>query len=169
MTSSGSILVISDTSPINYLVLTGYIQILPSLYGTILIPQAVYEELMHEATPAPVREWMEQRPDWIDILAVSTPLAFNGLDRGEREALSLALELKADLVLIDDAAAREVAGQRGLLFTGTVGVLTKAAEKGLISLPEAFGRLRETSFRVNETLLETVLERDRNFKRPEGT
>ncbi|MBC8164922.1 MAG: DUF3368 domain-containing protein, partial [Bryobacteraceae bacterium] len=75
------------------------------------------------------------------------------LDRGEREALAVAIELKADLVLIDDAAGRREAKRLRIRITGTVGVLRLAAERGLIDVPEALLRLRLSGFYIDENVL----------------
>ena len=85
-------IVISDTSPINYLVLTGHIEILPALFGQVVIPPAVVSELQHLATPPVVAQWMSQPPAW---LLVRTPTHVDAdiqLGHGEAEAISLAVE-----------------------------------------------------------------------------
>jgi predicted nucleic acid-binding protein len=150
-------IVVSNTSPINYLILTGYIEILPLLYEKIIIPQAVFNELTHPEAPAAVREWMGKLPKWVSIQTVSSLLNFRGLHQGEQEVLSLAVHLNAHLLLLDDGAARKIADQRGLLFTGTVGILAKAAERGLLSLSDALRKLGETNYRINDKLLEDLL------------
>lgn len=60
-------IVIADTSPINYLVLIDQINVLPKIYGEILIPQAVFDELLDSASPQKVREWLSTHPDWLRI------------------------------------------------------------------------------------------------------
>ena len=81
-----------------------------------------------------------------------------GLDPGEREAITLALSLKADLVLPDEAKGRRVADQHGLSVCGTLGVLDQAASRGMLDLDEALARLRRTSFRASPKLLESLRE-----------
>lgn len=82
------------------------------------------------------------------------------LDPGEQDAISLAAKLKADLLLLDDAAGREVAGRNGIAVAGTIGILERAATNGLLGLPEAFERLLQTNFRVSDQIVEDALARD---------
>ena len=128
--------VIADTSPINYLVLINEIEVLSRLYGHIVIPQEVAVELTDSGAPAAVRVWMEQRPKWIEIRSAPIPdLGLMELDAGEATAISLA-EAETDvLLLIDETAGRLEASRRGIPNTGTLGVLRRAAIEGLIDLP----------------------------------
>ena len=155
-------LVIADASPLHYLVLIGYVEILPALYGRIIVPERVFAELRHQRTPAIVREWIEARPEWLEVqqahLTASGSLA--ELDDGEREAILLAMELGADLLLLDDRRARVEASRQNLTFTGTLGVLEAASRRDLVNLPEALSRLVETNFRVDQALIDVLLVRD---------
>jgi len=129
--------VISDTSPLRYLILIDHADVLASLYAEVLIPEAVAMELTQTATPAAVRRWMEHPPVWLQIVPLATrPAAppLSGLDRGERDAILLALQLNADLVLMDDREGVEEARRLGIAVIGTLGVLDRAAERGLIEL-----------------------------------
>jgi predicted nucleic acid-binding protein len=81
-------------------------------------------------------------------------------DTGEVEAISLALELKADLLLADDRKARRIALQHGLVITGAVGVLELASARNLLSLQDAFNKVRQTDFRVAEHILHQALDRE---------
>ncbi|HKQ47574.1 MAG TPA: DUF3368 domain-containing protein [Phycisphaerae bacterium] len=154
-------IVVSDASPLNVLVRIGFIDTLPKLFQIVFIPPAVAAELTHAGTPEPVRSWLASKPSWLTIKApsrIDTTLEFD--DAGEREAISLALEIKADLLLADDRKARKAALARGLAITGAVGVLEAASAKGLLDLPEAFKRLRTTYFIVAESILAEALRRD---------
>ena len=82
------------------------------------------------------------------------------LDRGEEDALRLALHYNADLVLMDERDGVEEARRLGLTVTGTIGVLDRAAERGLIDLNLTFARLRQTNFHINPALLERLLAAD---------
>lgn len=152
-------IVISDTSPINYLVLIGEIELLPQLFGQVILPHAVLTELSHTRTPALVRSWIAAPPAWLEVRTPATVDPNLGPDLGEREAISLALEMKADLLLVDDKKARRLARARGLRLTGTLGVLELAATKGLVDLEDAFARLRKTDFQISEDLLQEILSR----------
>jgi predicted nucleic acid-binding protein len=81
------------------------------------------------------------------------------LGRGEREAISLAEQLKADALLLDDWKAWKAAEARGLVVTGTLNVLEAAAQQGLLDLSEAFARLRRTTFHVTPELMQSILDR----------
>jgi len=153
-------IVVADTSPINYLVLIGHIEILPYFYGRILIPPTVWEELQDANTPDQVRAWIAQAPDWLEKRTLShAPDA--SLDfLGEREAIALAEQLGADRMIIDETLARGEAQRRKLSVIGTLGVLRNAARAGLLSLPEALSELQKTSFYVAPELIRSLLEEE---------
>ena len=100
--------VVSDTSPIRYLVLMQLEVLLERLYGRVLIPQAVAAELQRPRTPQAVQAWMDGPPPWIEVLPsrleTLTHTISTALDPGEQAALQLALQVQADLVLIDERA-----------------------------------------------------------------
>ncbi len=156
-------IVVSDTSPINYLILTGYIDLLKTLYHRVIIPRSVFTELNSEAAPAKVQTFIKDLPGWIEVrqAKVLPPLP---LDPGEREAIGLAEEFRADLLLLDESKARDIARGRGLAVTGTLGIFERAAEQGFVDLPEAIDRLKKTNFRLAVTLFEEALKRNRTKK-----
>jgi predicted nucleic acid-binding protein len=154
-------IVVSDASPFNVLVRIGCVDVLPALFGSVIIPPAVVSELSHPSTPHAVRQWMTEQRSWLTVQAPSSIDTTLGIDDiGEAEAISLALELKADLLLADDRKARRLARDRGLAITGAVGVLELAAARDLITLKDAFDRLLQTDFRVANQILQEALERD---------
>ncbi len=146
-------IVVSDTSPLSYLHQISRLSLLHSLYGDIVIPPAVRDELraasgLHEAF------------DW-SLVRVVTPESMYQvekllveLDRGESEAIVVALELGADLLLIDERTGRDVARRMGMRRTGLVGVLIEAKSHGLIiSVSEELDRLvAQTTFRIHPTV-----------------
>jgi predicted nucleic acid-binding protein len=153
-------IVVADTSPLNYLILIDCDNLLPQLYGHIVVPEAVMQELGHSDAPSQVKEWLTRVPAWINVTPVrSAPdaeLAFLGL--GEREAIQLAAEHHAALLLIDERKGRLEAKRRGLRTTGTLGVLLSAGELMLIDADAAYRRLLlETSFRTSAALEELFL------------
>ncbi len=154
-------MVVSDTSPLNYLVLIGQINILPTLYGRVLIPTSVYEELGAPETPETVREWRANLPDWIVVLSEQPALDIGSshLHAGERDAISLALNIQADALIIDERRGREEAEKRGLKVIGTLGIIIAARERGLLNLTETFDRLRQTTFHVSSKLLAAILQK----------
>lgn len=155
-------IVIADTTPINYLVLIEQAEALRMLYGRVIIPQAVFAELQHERTPAAVKEWLAHRPAWLEVRRVRVlfDAALEKLDEGEREAIILAEQLRADAIIMDERDGVQEALRRNLRVTGTLGVLDEAAARGLLNLPEALSRLQQTSFRASPTLLRSLLARD---------
>jgi len=136
-------------------------QLLPALYGRVLIPPAVAEELNHESTPDVVRLWLARRPNWLEIRRPTRALTLTpgmDLDQGEQEAIALAEEVAADLLLVDEWDARREAERRNLRVVGTLRVLADGAARGLADLEESFDRLRHTNFRVSPELLESLLK-----------
>src|SRR5436190_24196166 len=106
--------IVSDTSPLHYLILIDAVGLLARLAPEVFIPPAVHRELVHESTPAPVRQWIEQRPGWLKIVSPRQVHQSLGLDAGETEAISLALELKIRSILIDERKGFRVAAEQGL-------------------------------------------------------
>ena len=164
--------VIADASPLNYLVLIGHAEVLPKLYGRVVTPQAVLQELLHPNTPAAIAAWLVSRPAWLDV--EPGPAVDHGvmedLDPGERQAIALAqVNLRDVLLLIDDERGRQEANRRKIPTTGTLGVLDTAAARGLLDLPVALQKLRATNFHVGEQLLGVLLERDRQRKETGGS
>jgi predicted nucleic acid-binding protein len=160
-------IVISDTSPINYLILTDAIDILEGLFKRIIVPEAVYLELQHAKTPQPVKDWIANAPSWFEVKRADTSLftPSKRIDNGEREAIALAIELKADAVLIDDRDGTQEVRNQSLFAIGTVNILERAAEMNLLDLREMITRLRRTSFRLPPIeIVAAMLERDRKRK-----
>jgi predicted nucleic acid-binding protein len=156
--------VVSDTSPLHYLILCGAETILPLLFRQVVIPPTVFRELQQSNTPPPIRQWALSLPTWI---AVQTPKTLNlalDVDAGELEAICLAQEIHADAVLMDDRAGRNAAIHCGLAVVGTIGLLEQAAVRGLIELPQAMERLRQTNARLDAELIYAALERDKARK-----
>lgn len=157
-------IVISDTSPINYLVLIDEIDLLAKLFQEIVIPPSVLSELQRNETPDEVKAWLATNPAWLVMRTVSAIDPTLTLGAGECEAISLAKEINADLILIDDKKARQAAIERGLTVAGILNVLELASVKNLIELSDAFDKLKQTNFRVSKTLLDDALERERQRK-----
>ena len=154
-------IVVSDTTPLNYLVLIGAQEVLPALFGQVVIPETVLGELQAAATPEAVRDWIASPPPWLvtrKAAAVPDP-SLSHLHEGEREAIHLAEELRADLLLLDERAARKVAASRGLTTSGTLAILDRAAEKGLVDFPQALQQLKQTSFYLSPSVEQFFLER----------
>ena len=154
-------IVIADTSPLNYFILLEHAEVLRNLYGRVIIPEAVGRELRSRKSPEQVRDWMGNVPDWLEVRGVTGDYdaALAKLDDGEREAIQLAVELKADALILDERAGRREAERRKIRVIGTVRVLDDAAEAGLVDLPRALQGLQTLGFYLDEALVEFLLER----------
>lgn len=151
-------LVIADTSPINYLILIGHIDVLHSLFERVILPSVVRDEL--KDAPPQVRLWIADRPAWVEVRITTDSLrdaSLQDLDAGEEDAIALAVELHADLLLMDDREGVLAARRRGLTVTGTLGVLGLAARHGLLDLAEAFERIKRTNFRYRQDTMDALL------------
>lgn len=156
-------MVIVDTSPLNYLILLDADAVLPKLYGEIVVPKAVLSELHHTDTPPAVAQWIVSRPAWLKISDVREikDETLDDLGAGEREAITLAQDFCTEaLLVIDERRGRSEALRRGIVTTGTLGVLDAAAEAALVDLPTLLNQLRRTTFYASPLLLKRLLERD---------
>lgn len=152
-------IVIANTTPLNYLILTGLVDVLPRLFMEVLIPEAVYVELQREETPEAVRQWIRSRPTWLQVKPVHLADTLSiKLHPGERDAILLAKQEGIKLVIIDESRGRRAAKQERLQVVGTLGVLYEASKKGFCDLDEAFGQMRKTSFHATESLYQYFLE-----------
>jgi predicted nucleic acid-binding protein len=136
-----------------------------------LIPPAAKVELAHANTPAIVRAWISQSPLWLEVVNLKQPVdsALAHLDEGEREAISLASELQAAILLMDERDGVTIARHRGLQVIGTLATLDLAAVHGFVELQTMFDRLRATTFRSRLRLMVSMLEQDaERKKRQEG-
>lgn len=129
-------IVVSNTSPIINLAGIGHLDLLKQLYGRIIIPQAVYQEIVVTgAGEAGANE--VKRLEWISTYTATDPALVNSLsvelDPGEAEAIACALELKADLLLLDEKRGRLIAQRLGLKFIGLLGLLIEAKHKGIVT------------------------------------
>ncbi len=154
-------LVVADSSPINILIRIECTHVLPALFGTVVIPPEVRQELSDVRTPDVVRLWMSSLPAWLSVHPAVSVESISPLNLGEQAAISLAREMHADALLIDDLDGRRAAAQRGLVVIGTLGVLERAAERALVDLEHVVTALRATDFRLSESLLVAALQRDR--------
>lgn len=154
-------LVVSDTSPIRALSAIGRLDVLPKLYGSVLIPPAVEAEL---AVPVKGLPDVSQGPHGFLLRAAPTDVARVSslamhLNPGESEAIVLALERAADAILIDERRGRSTAVELGLIPIGTLGVLSEAKSRGLVSaLAPLIAQVQsKIGFRIHPRLVERVL------------
>jgi predicted nucleic acid-binding protein len=157
------VVVVADTSPINYLILIDGIELLRVLYGHVLVPEAVALELRDQETPSKVRLWMQRLPDWMEIQGASPSHdpRLAELDPGEREAIELALQRGVSLVLMDETKGRRQAEQLHLRVRGTLGILEEAARLGKIGFLPALRKLEGTTFRMTDAVKAAAIRRAR--------
>ena len=124
-------IVVSNTSPLMNLAVINQLKIIEQLYGKVIIP----EEVSNELFAAGIHPLIEHHP-WIEKHQVKNKGLSDSLkielDDGEAEAIALAIELKADLVLMDERLGRNIASRSGQKCIGIMGLLMEAKHKGII-------------------------------------
>jgi len=153
-------IVVSDTSPLNYLVLIEEVEVLPAIFGRVVVPPAVMDELQGPRAPDAVKAWIAVPPSWLEVRSPESSGTSLALGRGEREAICLASEYST-LCLIDDRKARREAERMGVRVTGLLGILAEARDRGLIDAGVVVERLTMTSFRASRDLIAAVLRPER--------
>lgn len=153
--------VVSNTTPIISLLKLDRLDILKQLYSSINIPVAVYQEIEAGKAKAYYKELSEIT--WINRVAIKNKQAvrnFLDLDPGEAEAIVLATELNADLILLDEKLGRFHAKHADLKFTGTIGVLIKAKRAGLVDkLKPLLVELKEKDVWISDKLVKEILKK----------
>jgi predicted nucleic acid-binding protein len=160
-------IVISDTTPLRYLIEIEEVQVLERLFGKIIIPQKVFSELQGINTPLKVIAWIQTLPAWLEVrqadISFFTPRKL--IQDGEREAIALAVQLQADALLSDDGDAIKEARRLNLSTIRLFTILESAAENNLLDLAEAVEKMKRTTFRFPPVeLVDAMLERDRQRK-----
>ena len=163
--------VVSNTSPIMNLAIIGELSLLRDQFGEVLIPGAVLEELrVEENLPGSQSVRDALKAGWIRIETVKLdPLVRameRDLDKGEAEAIALAMQVNADWVLMDERDGRKAAKSMKLKVVGVLGILLKAQrERRLRSLKQAMDRLREKAgFYVRADLYSAIIRKGEEEK-----
>ncbi|MGF1518202.1 MAG: DUF3368 domain-containing protein [Nodosilinea sp.] len=155
--------IVSNTSPLSNLAAIGEIELLQKIYLKILIPPTVYNELIRfqeiRSTISNVIEtgWLEmQTPKNTQLIQTLNQL----LDPGEAEAITLAVDIRADSLLIDERIGRSIASQYNIKIRGILGILVNAKSQGLIlTVKPLLDRLTgEAGFRVSQALYDRILQ-----------
>jgi predicted nucleic acid-binding protein len=155
--------IVSNASPLINLARIGKLDLFHKLYGELIVPEAVWQEVVVEGAGHPGADEVKTAP-WIKVRAVNNkPLVQvlrQDLDAGEAEAIALALEVGAELLLMDEHLGRETARHLGLRYMGLIGVLIEAKHKGLIHAVKPYlDALRDIAgFRVSDALYRRVLQ-----------
>jgi len=151
--------VVCNTSPILSLLKIRQLDLLRALYGQIIVPHAVWQEM--EAGRKKAYYYDLTLLPWIEIRSVEQPAviaAFNTLDLGEAEVLVIAQEISADLVIIDETIGRAYAHRLGLTLTGTLGILLKAKQQGLVPvIKPLLEALRSQGVWLSDRVVQDVL------------
>ena len=154
--------IVSNSTPLIHLARIGQLDLLRDFFGKVMIPPAVYDECVvqgkayRDAHLIAQAEWLEIKPVSDSHLVI---LLNAELDRGESEAIALALQQQTDLLLLDDAEGRGKARLYGLKYTGSVGLLLKAKLDGkLPSLRGALDALQDTGFWLDSRLYRKLLQ-----------
>jgi predicted nucleic acid-binding protein len=151
-------LVVADSSPLIVLINIDCVDVLAALFGRVMVPPAIAAELSRSSRPRAVRDFIAAPPAWLIERTPASVELIPARHGGECAAISFAREINADLLLFDEVRGRRAAAQRGLRFTGTVGVLELAADQGLVDLQEAFDRIKHTDFWIPHDLLDERLK-----------
>ncbi len=158
-------IVVSDTTPLITLMKAKQLDVLEKLFGRVLIPNAVFEELIASDSHRDEAKKIEES-DYIDIVPVSNEEAVillqraTGLDRGESEAIIYSDENAADLLLMEELAGRRVAKSMGIRIMGAIGVLLASYNEGYLSgneIKESLELIRASNQHISEKLIEDAL------------
>ena len=159
-------IVISDTTPLITLMKAGKLDVLHSLFGEVLLPEAVFAEATGNETFRDEADII-RNSEFIKVVQIQnkSQVSFlqraTGLDLGESEAIIYADEAKADLLLMDEAAGRRVAQNMKLPITGSTGILIRAFQSGIITKDEAddaFDRIRKANRHISEKLINMAID-----------
>lgn len=157
--------VVSNSSPLIHLSKIDLLPILEELFDEIIVPEAVYDECVVEGGDRDDAKTIE-KADWIKIKPIENKnhhlkRAFlRDVDEGEAEAIVLALQESADLILLDEYDARELARNYELKITGVIGIILKAKKTGLIErVDEHIDDLRDSGFWISDELYEKICDK----------
>jgi uncharacterized protein len=151
--------VVSNTTPLISLLKLDRLEILNKIYSEICIPSAVYNEIEAGRDKPFYRDL--SKIDWIKIIEIQNQNAlkyFLDLDSGEAEAIVLATEIKADLIIMDEKLGRFHAKHADLKVTGIIGVLIKAKQQGIITeIKPLLSELIEKNIWIGDKLMNEIL------------
>jgi predicted nucleic acid-binding protein len=156
------LIVVADAGPIIHLSLVGRLDLLPTLYGRVLVPSLVYAEVVREGEGLPGSEEL-RTADWIDVVEHDPAISlFRRLQRhlhnGEAAALAVAVSRGATLVLTDDRDARLAARGLSLAIRGTLGILAEAKRRDLVpALAPLLFELKTCGVWLSDDLISQVL------------
>lgn len=160
MPETGRYTIVGDSGPLIALAILGQLDLLPRLYRRVVVPRSVWEEITVAGAGLPGAlevsrvTWFEiqqAEPQHLLTLAVL-------VDRGEAEAIALAMDNPGSTVLLDDAQARRVAERFGVVRIGTLGILRRAKKNGLLSaIRPLINQLQASGIYMRQSLIDAVL------------
>ena len=157
-------LIVSDTTPIISLIKAKHLELLETMFQTVMIPQAVYDELVCNTRFADEADVVKQSR-FLKVIAVQNMSSVaeirqsEKLDAGESEAIVLSKEQSADVLLMDEHRGRQAAKRLGINITGTVGILLQAYDETLLSGQEVLDclvHMKNSQIRISKTLMAYV-------------
>ena len=160
-------IVVSDTTAVSNLVQIGHLELLKKIYSRIIIPKGVHDELLVlDKFEIPIQEILKS--DWIEVRKVESEVLLKKfsteLDLGEAEAIALAIELNAEYLLIDEKLGRRIAKENHIPIIGTLGILLKGRELGLIkNMRGQMDDLRKIGFWISDGLYDKILDLEKSI------
>lgn len=154
--------IVSDTSPIINLAIIGHLDLIPRLFNKVILPQAVFDEIVHDGAGLPGADEI-RKAKWLEIMVCQdtalVSLLSEELDPGESEAIALALETHADFILMDEDLGRRIALRYHLQPLGVLGILLRAKSEGFISVvkPCMDDLIQQAGFFIHTNLYQDVL------------
>ncbi len=165
-------IVVTDASPLHYLVLIGEQHLLEQLYGNVVCPQTVLDECSHPHAPEKLRLWAVEPPAWLHVVRDSS-LKLSGLDHldpGERVAIQTAKMLGASILLMDEKKGRLAAEAHGFVVVGVLGVLVAAARRDLVDFENGVSLLtQQTNYRISDALIQYARAAVQAVQSPNGS
>ena len=155
--------VVADTGPLIGMARADCLSLLQQLYKSIIIPPAVLEELRISSDRPGARAVAAAiRAGWIETVNLQKPVDFPAfpslVDAGEAESIQLALEKKADLLIIDDKKGRKVAERKGIRIMGTGGILISAKRAGFLdAVSPILDKLAVEGYRMSPNLWRRIM------------
>lgn len=155
--------IVSDTSPIINLAIIGHLDLIPRLFHKVILPQTVFDEIVHDGAGLPGAEEIRQA-NWVEIRTCQNTalisLLSQELDPGESEAIALALEIQADFILMDEDMGRKIAIRYHLQPLGVLGILLRAKNDGFIPAvkPCLDNLIQQARFFIHTKLYQDVLQ-----------
>jgi uncharacterized protein len=151
------VLVVADSSPLIYLSRVGVLHVLVDLFEEVVVPQAVWDEIVTRRPDAPGADAL-RHATWIRVAENPATDVNLGLDAGETAAILLAEISRADLLLIDERVGRSIARRRSVEVRGTLGVLVLARQSDVLpAVKPVLDALVAEGFRIAPTLVREVL------------